>query len=81
VVSEVLQLVLVAKNPRSDSLPGGVSHSITVGCSEGWPLVPAEDLRLGEDHGDGLEFHPPWTRNFLDPISRVVVMPKCTSRA
>jgi hypothetical protein len=55
---------------RSDSLPGGVSHSVTVRRSEGWPLVPAEDTGPKEDLCDGLELHPPWTRDFLDLVSR-----------
>jgi hypothetical protein len=55
--------------PRSDGPPGDVNHSITRRCSEGWPLVPAEDPRPEEDLYNGLEFHPPWTRNSLDLIS------------
>jgi hypothetical protein len=68
-VDGVLQLVLIAMTPRSDSLPGDVSHSIATRCSEGWPLVPADDLGPGEDLYGGLEFHPPWTRDFLNPVS------------
>jgi hypothetical protein len=66
----VLQLVLVAMTSRSDSLPGGVNHSVTARCSEGWPLVPIDDLGLREDLYDCLEFHTLWTQDFLDPISR-----------
>jgi hypothetical protein len=65
----VLQFTLVAMAPRSDGLPGGISHSITDRCSEGWPLVPVEDPRSGEDLYNCLEFHPPWTRDSLDPVS------------
>jgi hypothetical protein len=43
VVDGVLQLNLVAMAPRSDGMPGGVSHIITDRCSEGWPLVRVED--------------------------------------
>jgi hypothetical protein len=59
VVYRVLQFTLVATAPRSDGLPGAISHSITDRCSEGWPLVFAEDPRSGEDLCNCLEFHPP----------------------
>jgi hypothetical protein len=36
--------------------------------SESWPLVPAEDPVPEEDLYDGLELHPPWARDFLDPV-------------
>jgi hypothetical protein len=55
--------------PRSDGLPGGISHNITNRCSEGWPLVPAEDPRFGEDLCNCLEFYLPSTRDSLDPVS------------
>jgi hypothetical protein len=42
-VDGVMQFILVATAPRSDGLSGGISHSITDRCSEGWPLVPVED--------------------------------------
>jgi hypothetical protein len=32
--------------------------------------VPAEDSGPKDDLGDGLELHPPWMWDFLDPISR-----------
>jgi hypothetical protein len=67
-VDGVLELTLVATAPRSDGLPGGVSHNITDRCSEGWPLVSAEEPRLGEDLCDVLEFHPPWTQDSLDLV-------------
>jgi hypothetical protein len=70
VVDRVLWLVLVATDPRSDSLSGSVSHNIAARCSEGCPLVPAKDPRPGEDLYDGLELHLPWTQDFLDPVSR-----------
>jgi hypothetical protein len=55
--------------PRSDGMSSGVSHSIIDRCSEDWPLVPVEDPGPGEDLCDGLEFHPPWMRDSLDPVS------------
>jgi hypothetical protein len=69
-VDGALQLTLVATAPRSDGLPGGVSHNITDRCSEGWPLMPAEDPGPREDLCDSFEFHPPWTRDSLNPVSR-----------
>jgi hypothetical protein len=68
-VDGVLQLVLVVTATRSDGLPGDVSHIITDRCSKGSPLVPAEDSVPGEDLCDSLEFHLPWMRDSLDPIS------------
>jgi hypothetical protein len=35
VVDKVLQFILVVMAPRSDGLPGGISHIITNRCSEG----------------------------------------------
>jgi hypothetical protein len=69
-VNGVLLLVLVTTDPRSDSLPGGVSHNIAARCSEGWPLVPSGDPVPEEDLYDGLQFHPHWTGDFFDPVSR-----------
>jgi hypothetical protein len=69
VVDGVLQFIRVATAPRSDGLLGDISHSIADRCSEGWPLVPTEDPRSGEDLYKCLEFHPPWTRDSLDPAS------------
>jgi hypothetical protein len=80
-VDGVLQLILVATAPRSDGLPGGVSHNITDRCSKGWPLVPAKDTGPGEDLCDSFEFIQPSTRDSLDLVSGVEVMPKCSSRA
>jgi hypothetical protein len=68
-VDGVLQFTLVVMAPRSDGLPGDISHSITDRCPEGWPLVPVEDPRSREDLCKFLEFHPPWTRDSLDPAS------------
>jgi hypothetical protein len=62
-MDRVLQSALVATNPRSDGLPGSVSHNIIVRHSEGWPLVFADDPGPEEDHCDGLELHLPWTRD------------------
>jgi hypothetical protein len=69
VVDGVLQFILVATAPRSDGLPGSISHTITDRCSEGWPLVPVEDLGSGEYLYNYLEFHPPWMHDSLDPVS------------
>jgi hypothetical protein len=55
--------------PRSDGLPGGISHSVTNRFSEGWTLVSAVDPGSREDLCNYLEFHPPWTRDSLDPVS------------
>jgi hypothetical protein len=69
-VHGVLQLILVVMAPRSDGLPGGVSHRISDRCSEGWHLVPVEDPGPRDDLCDGFEFHPPWMRDSLDLVSR-----------
>jgi hypothetical protein len=68
-VDGVLQFILVAMAPRSDGLPSGISHIITDRCSEGWPLMPTENPGSGEDLCNFLEFHRPWMRDSLDPIS------------
>jgi hypothetical protein len=68
-VDRVLQFILVAMTLRSDGLPGGICHSITDRCSEGWPLVPAEDHGSGENIYNCLEFHPPWAQDSLDSVS------------
>jgi hypothetical protein len=68
-VYRVLQFTLVAMATRSDGLPGDISHNISDRCSEGRPLVSAEDPRSGEDLCDCLEFHPPWMWDSLDPVS------------
>jgi hypothetical protein len=70
-VNGVLQLVLVATTPRSHTLPCGVSYSIAARRFEGWPLVFADDPGLGEDLYNGLEFHPSWTWDSRDVVSRV----------
>jgi hypothetical protein len=80
-VDGVLQFTIVATALRSDGLLGGISHNITDRCSEGWPLVPTEDPRSEEDLYNCIEFHPPWMRDSLDPVSWAEVMPKCPSRA
>jgi hypothetical protein len=68
VVDGVLQLTLVAMNPQCDGLLGGISNSITVRGPEGWSLVSAEDSESEENLCDGFELHPPWMRDFLDPV-------------
>jgi hypothetical protein len=35
---------------------------------ESWSLVSAEDSGSKENLCNGFELHPPWTRDFLDPI-------------
>jgi hypothetical protein len=68
-VDGVLQFILVVMTPRSDGLSGGICHSITDRCSEGWPLMPAEDPGSEEDLCNCLEFYLLWTRDSLDPVS------------
>jgi hypothetical protein len=68
-VDGVLQFTLVVTAPRNDGLPGGISHDITDRCSEGWPLVPTKDPGSREELYSCLEFHLPWTRDSLDPVS------------
>jgi hypothetical protein len=67
-VDGVLQLTLVATNPRCDGLPGGISNSVAARGPESWSLVSAEDSGSEENLYNGFELHPPWTRDFLDPI-------------
>jgi hypothetical protein len=62
------QLTLVTTDPGSDGLPSGVSHSVAARCSKSWLLVPSGDSGPEEDLYDGLELHPPWMRDFLDPV-------------
>jgi hypothetical protein len=59
VVDRVLQLALVAMDPRCDGLPGGISNSIAARSPESWSLVSVEDSRFEENLCDGLELHPP----------------------
>jgi hypothetical protein len=80
-VDGVLQFTLVVTAPRSDGLPGSISHNITDRCSEGWPLVPAEDPRSREDLCNCLEFTHPRRGTPLILYLRAEVMPKCPSRA
>jgi hypothetical protein len=68
VVDGVLQPTLVAADPRCDGLPGSISNSVATRGPESWSLVSAKDSRSKEDLYDGFELHPPWTRDFLDPI-------------
>jgi hypothetical protein len=70
VVDGVLQLMLVAIDPRCDGLPGGISNSIAARGPESWSLVSAEDSGSKENLFDGFELHPPWMRDFLDPVPR-----------
>jgi hypothetical protein len=68
VVDGVLQSNLVATDPQCDGLPGGIGNSIAVRGPESWSLVLAEDSGSKENLYDGFELHPPWTRDFLDPV-------------
>jgi hypothetical protein len=68
VVDRVLQLTLVAMDPRCDGLPGGIGNIIATRGPESWSLVSAEDSGSEENLCDGFELHPPWTRDFLDPV-------------
>jgi hypothetical protein len=68
VVDGVLHPMLVATDPRYDGLPGGIGNSIATRGPESWSLVSAEDSRSEENLCDGFELHPPWTRDFLDPV-------------
>jgi hypothetical protein len=68
VVDGVLQPSLVAMDPRRDGLPGGISNNVATRGPESWSLVSAEDSRSKEDFYDGFELHPPWMRDFLDPV-------------
>jgi hypothetical protein len=68
VVDGVLQPTLVAMDPGCDGLPGGISNNIAVRGPISWSLVSAEDSGSEENLCDGFELHPPWTRDFLDPI-------------
>jgi hypothetical protein len=68
VVDGVLHPTLVAIDQRCDGLPGGISNSVTMRGPESWSLVSAEDSRSKENICDGFELHPPWMRDFLDPV-------------
>jgi hypothetical protein len=59
VVDGVLQLTLVATDPRCDGLPGSISNNIAARGLESWSLVSAEDSGSEEDLYDGFELHPP----------------------
>jgi hypothetical protein len=67
-VDRVLQPTLVAMDPRCDGLPDSIGNSIAVRGPESWSLVSAEDSRSEENLFDSFELHPPWMRDFLDPI-------------
>jgi hypothetical protein len=67
-VDRVLQLTLVATDPRCDGLLGGIGNIIAMRGPESWSLVSTEDSGSKENLCNGFELHPPWTRDFLDPI-------------
>jgi hypothetical protein len=69
VVDRVLQPTLVATDPRGDGLLGSISHSVAARGPESWSLVSAEDSRSEEDLSNGFELHPPWTQDFIGPIT------------
>jgi hypothetical protein len=62
--------MLVATDPRCDGLPGGIGNSIAARGPESCSLVSAEDSGSEENLYNGFELHPPWMRDFLDPIPR-----------
>jgi hypothetical protein len=68
VVDGVLQSTLVATDPWCDGLPGGIGNSIAARGPESRSLVSAEDSGSEENLCDSFEIHPPWTRDFLDPV-------------
>jgi hypothetical protein len=68
VVDGVLQLTFVATDPRCDGLPGGVSISVAVRGPKSWSLVSTEDSGSKEDLCNCFDLHPPWMRDFLDPV-------------
>jgi hypothetical protein len=59
VVDGVLQLTLVATDPRCDGLLGGISNNIVARGPERWSLVSTEDSGSKENLCDGYELHPP----------------------
>jgi hypothetical protein len=59
VVDGVLQLTLIAMDPRCDGLPGSIGSNITARGPESWSLVSIEDSRSKENLCDGFELHPP----------------------
>jgi hypothetical protein len=58
VVDRVLQLTLVATDPRCDGLPGGIGNNIVARGPESGSLVLVEDFGSEENLRDGLELHP-----------------------
>jgi hypothetical protein len=68
VVDGVLQLTLVAMDPRGDGLPGSIGNNITARDPKSWSLVLVEDSGSEENLCDGFELHPPWTRDLLDLV-------------
>jgi hypothetical protein len=70
VVDRVLQLTLVAMDLRCDGLLGYIGNSIAARGPKSWSLVSAEDSGSEENLCDGFELHPPWMRDFLDPVPR-----------
>jgi hypothetical protein len=58
-VDEVLQLTLVATDPRCDGLSGGIGNSIAARGPESWSLVSAEDSGFEKNLCAGFELHPP----------------------
>jgi hypothetical protein len=70
VVDGALQPILFAMDPRCDGLPGGINNSVIVRGPESWSFVSAEDSGSEEDLYNGIELHPSWLRDFLDPVPR-----------
>jgi hypothetical protein len=76
----VLQLILVVMAPRSDGLPGGVSHNITDGLKAGpWCLQRTLDPEMISV--TALNSTCPGCETPLIRYLGAEVMPKCPSRA
>jgi hypothetical protein len=59
VVDRVLQLMLVATDPRCDGLLGGIGNIIAARGPKSGSLVSAVDSGSEEKLCDGFELHPP----------------------
>jgi hypothetical protein len=75
VVDEVLYLMVVGVVLASDGLPSSIGYNIIARCSEGWSGVPADHVGPMEDLHDFPELFLPWTRDSLDSVLWLVVIP------